>query len=944
MRTLALACAFVAASVCGGAVAVAAQAFRDPVPVAAVTADLPAMVHRGFDLYDRHEYDAARQQFEQALTRAREDQNAEAEAEAHRGLGLIFLQKAAYPESQRELDRALALVTGPSGRALAEEALGQLALAMGEWPQARTRLHAALSEFEAEGNLQKQARVRFSLTFDPMLGFDEKASLRQKAEALTIESGDKELQGNILQEWADQEFVHGDFSSAIEKLESAIALFEKAGARRSLARALTSLGRLQRAHGHSEQAQALYRRALDIQREVGDQQGVIQSINAIAVADDALGRHAEAIEGYEQALGLARKTESPRLIAFAEGNLAGAYVDLGDDDRAVGMLEEVISLEKAPYLLAYRYASLSKAYLHLGRYRESREAADRGIALTRAQNDLERLPDRLDGRAKAREKLGEGHQALADEREALHVIEQLRARLVPTDFMKQGFAAETQDIFTSTIELLQSAGDGAQALEAAEQARARAFLDLLATREAPRADADRSEQTAASSTPASAPVSAAAAALTLRGGGSPGGASRTIAALDSSASAAPFSAGDVVATARRLHSTLLTYYVAPDATFIWVVTPSAIVQTARVNISADRLKALIARTRPEGGYASRGGVASAPGEAAPDRSAVDAGPSLQTRGGDVFFFGDSQQSTWQELYRLLIRPVRTHLPAAAGSRLTIIPHGPLFLLSFAALQDESGRYLLEKYALHYAPAAALLAFTNTEHLRERGARPRYLLVADPADVPSQPGNQPLAALPGADREVHAIASLVPASQLTVLTGSQATERTVRDRMRDATVIHLATHGIIRDDDPLGSFLALGRNGSGGDDDGRLTAAKIYDLHLHADVVVLSACRTALGSISGDGIAGLTRAFFYAGTPSVVATMWDVADEPTFRLVPEFYRALLAGQDKASALRTAQLKLLRALRAGKLTIAASGHTFTLPDHPFFWAGFVLLGEP
>jgi CHAT domain-containing protein len=200
------------------------------------------------------------------------------------------------------------------------------------------------------------------------------------------------------------------------------------------------------------------------------------------------------------------------------------------------------------------------------------------------------------------------------------------------------------------------------------------------------------------------------------------------------------------------------------------------------------------------------------------------------------------------------------------------------------------------------------------------------------------------ALPGADREVHAIAGLVPSSQLTVLTGAEATEPAVRDRMRDATVIHLATHGIIRDDDPLGSFLALGRSGSDSEDDGRLTAGKIYGLHLQADVVVLSACRTALGTISGDGIAGLTRAFFYAGTPSVVATMWDVADEPTFRLVPEFYRALLAGQDKAAALRTAQLRLLRALRAGKVTITASGHTFTLPDQPFFWAGFVLLGEP
>src|ERR1700730_14593533 len=107
-------------------------------------------------------------------------------------------------------------------------------------------------------------------------------------------------------------------------------------------------------------------------------------------------------------------------------------------------------------------------------------------------------------------------------------------------------------------------------------------------------------------------------------------------------------------------------------------------------------------------------------------------------------------------------------------------------------------------------------------------------------------------------------------------------------MRDATVIHLATHGIMRDDAPFDSFLALGHGALGTENDGRLTAGEIYSLDLRANLVVLSACRTALGEISGDGIAGLTRAFFYAGASSVVATMWDVADEPTGHLMPEVY--------------------------------------------------------
>jgi CHAT domain-containing protein len=315
---------------------------------------------------------------------------------------------------------------------------------------------------------------------------------------------------------------------------------------------------------------------------------------------------------------------------------------------------------------------------------------------------------------------------------------------------------------------------------------------------------------------------------------------------------------------------------------------------------------------------------------------------LATRGGDTFFFGHTQRAAWQALYQLLIRCVRDQLPTAPGSRIAIVPHGPLFLLSFAALQDEDGRYLLEKYTLHYAPTVGLLQLTHDKRLPS-GSPKRFLLIADPASMPARPDGQRLVPLPGARREVTAIAPLLAGSSVTVLTGHQANISDVRHRMRDATVIHFATHGIMRDDAPFGSFLALGRSALGVEDDGRLTADEIYGLDLRADIVVLSACRTALGEISGDGIAGLTRAFFYAGASSVVATMWDVADEPTVHLMPEFYRLLVRGRDKARSLRGAQLKLLADLRAGRIKIASSVGETTLAEDPFFWAGFVLVGE-
>jgi CHAT domain-containing protein len=109
-------------------------------------------------------------------------------------------------------------------------------------------------------------------------------------------------------------------------------------------------------------------------------------------------------------------------------------------------------------------------------------------------------------------------------------------------------------------------------------------------------------------------------------------------------------------------------------------------------------------------------------------------------------------------------------------------------------------------------------------------------------------------------------------------------------------------------------------------------------------VVLSACRSGGGLITGDGIAGLARAFFYAGAPSLVVSVWDVADAPTSRLIPAFYRVWLGGADKARALRTAQLALIHDLRAGRVTVASAAGPLVIPEDPAFWAGFVLLGEP
>jgi CHAT domain-containing protein len=285
------------------------------------------------------------------------------------------------------------------------------------------------------------------------------------------------------------------------------------------------------------------------------------------------------------------------------------------------------------------------------------------------------------------------------------------------------------------------------------------------------------------------------------------------------------------------------------------------------------------------------------------------------------------------LERRLIAPIRHLLPARTGSRLTIVPHGPLFAVSFAALLQPSGTYLIETYDLHYVPAIATLAGSSPAR---RPAAAGALLVADPGPLAAEPGSEPLPALPWARREVDAIRAALP-GPAEVLAGADATEARVRDAMAGRRVLHLATHGVVSNERTRPSFLAL-HPAAGGD--GRLSADEIYELSLDADLVVLSACRTALGPVEGDGVIGFTRAFLTAGARSVVATQWDVSDRATYEVMREFYARRGRGASTSRALRGAQLALLDRLRRGAMRLDGA----VAPETPRLWAGFVLSGEP
>ena len=188
-----------------------------------------------------------------------------------------------------------------------------------------------------------------------------------------------------------------------------------------------------------------------------------------------------------------------------------------------------------------------------------------------------------------------------------------------------------------------------------------------------------------------------------------------------------------------------------------------------------------------------------------------------------------------------------------------------------------------------------------------------------------PGEPPLSldGLPGAEQEAIDIAALLNTEPIL---GNAATKASVVQKMSNARIIHLATHGILDEFQGLNGGVVLAADGTGEFNDGLLTAAEIAQMELNAELVVLSACNTGQGRITGDGVVGLSRSLILAGVPSVVVSLWAVPDQPTGELMVEFYQQMETTDNKAQALRQAMLVIRE----------------KYPD-PVAWAGFTLIGE-
>ncbi len=262
----------------------------------------------------------------------------------------------------------------------------------------------------------------------------------------------------------------------------------------------------------------------------------------------------------------------------------------------------------------------------------------------------------------------------------------------------------------------------------------------------------------------------------------------------------------------------------------------------------------------------------------------------------------------QQLYKRLFAPIENLLTKRS---LIIVPHGALHYLPMNALHDGRG-YLIDRYRIRLMPSASAMKYLRRRDAEKVGG----ILIFGNPDL-----GDPESDLRYAQREAIEIGHVRPGSE--VFLRKEATEAALRkygDRYR---YLHFATHGQFNPDAPLQSALLLAPDSQS---DGILSVDKVYSLNIDADLVTLSACETGLSKIAnGDDLVGLTRGFLYAGSSSIVASLWKVDDRATAELMARFYRALLA-TDKMGALREAQLE-----------------TKKVYPHPYYWASFQLTGS-
>ncbi len=772
----------------------------------------------------------------------------------------------------------------------------------------------ALAAFLRGGDKQGQTRaLHYIATIKAMQGdLTRSMTMLQDALVLARETENEAEAGGILGEMAGIDYLLGNFDQALAEYEEAVRLAPNPHRRGMM---LINIGSIREYRGEYVKAHLVLEEALTLMSMVGDHRTEAKAMGALGEVLCEMKEFEAGLEKLDGAIILAREYDTPMTEAYALKCRGHGLLDKGDLDGAQKALSEASEI-------------------------------------ARRIDYFDILESSLLGRAQVARRQGFPEQALQYLDEALADVDAVRRRSGGSSAVTGGIGSQIKGISSEIISIsynLHMKQPGAQydhrAFAAAQNAKARTFLDLLAEAE-----------------------------------------------FDLKYSA--------IAGYREMEGEILTRMVTLDERLARAEKESAGIDTltnlkARLATSQNELKLLEARLKaadPRYAEVLQEETISLmelqtslldPGEVYLEYAIGDSASYVWAVSADKVLFEilppgqiietkvrallplltdynlTGSDATWykkpaRELFAMLIGPVGEVFGTA--SKLIISPDGILHYLPFEALltrdstADSFGRlpWLINEKTVSYTPSASVLRKLRNHQppvLLNHGLSDRWLLFGDPLLVKGSDaglfaraaGAVDLPALPYAASEVAALEKLVPSDGAVVLTAKDATKAKLRQVRKDGpfTLIHFASHGLFNEDRPRYSGLVVSPDPDTGDD-AFLSVSEVLGLHLVCDQVVLSACATALGDhVTGEGLVGLTRSFIFAGASSVVAALWDVSGEATALFMVGFYTNLLdQGKNRSQALSDAKLRMIEAGPNDE------GIDYA---HPTFWAAFVHSGD-
>lgn len=881
---------------------------------------------------------------------------------------------AKRPEAIKKYEEAVTFYRAGeerSGEGSALTNLGVVYNQLGQRQKALEYLNQGMALHKLVGDLREQARTYNYMAFATSAMFERQKALEYFNQSLQLSRtvGDGVGEAGALQAMSGIYSALGELQQALDYMQLALDKSRMVRDRTRQARTLNNIGGLHNSLGDGPRALEYFTQALSLYKEIGDTYG--EGLTLLSIGNVYVGFRdwPKALEYFKQALPITKKQDDRRWTeAMVLTSIGYTNHYLGNKQEALQYLNEALPIHRAVVNQnweAQTLTCLGTTYSSLGETDKALDYFNQALAIHRAIANHRGEADALLKIARVERDRGNLSEARQGIERALEINDSLRARIVSQE-SRSTFVASRRDYYEFYVDLLmrlnqQSPGKGhdAQALQESERARARSLLELLTESRVDirqGVDAELLERE--------------------RGLQKQINDEEMRRVRVQRAKHAP---EDLEAIDKRVKQLLLDYYTVQSEIRIRSPRYAALTNPETLTLRDIQQQVLDDKTMlleyalgEEKSFLWVVTQSELKSFELPKRSMVEA---AARRVYDLLIASNKTQArrpaelALNELSRLVLGPAASLLNK---ERVLIVTDGALEYVPFAALpvgpSQAAGAYepFVARHEVVSLPSASVLSVLRRE-ISNRQRAPQALAVladavfqSDDARLTQRRGkahassttgtdNQPTTQgaltrsgedvgvadfqrLPFSRREADAIvAKAAQPRTLKALDFTASRETVFNSRLDQYRIIHFATHGLLNCQHPALSGIVLSLyDEQGRPIDGFVRLHEIYNLKLNAELVVLSACRTALGrEIRGEGLVGLTRAFMYAGTPSVVASLWDVRDQATSELMSRFYEGMFKdGKRPAAALRAAQVSMWKEKRW---------------TAPYYWAGFVLQGE-